>query len=94
MTNIENYKYFKNFKKAVVRGFYAINDLEFLKKYLKKIKEKKFLLLLFLLESLERMLYRYARNILSLKKLLYFVLIINKMSITLKNSSLCKKSIN
>ena len=40
MTNIENYEYFNNFKIDVVGGFYAINDLKILQKYLEKIKVK------------------------------------------------------
>ena len=44
MTNKENYDYYNNFKVNVVGGFYAIDDLNILKNYLEKIKEKIFLL--------------------------------------------------
>ena len=40
MTNKENYKYFSKFKVDVVGGFHAIDDLNVLKNYLEKIKEK------------------------------------------------------
>ena len=41
MINNENYKYYNDFKINVVGGFYAIDDLDILKKYLKKIESKK-----------------------------------------------------
>jgi len=37
MTNEENYKYFNNFKIDVIGGFYAMDDVNILKKFLKKI---------------------------------------------------------
>ena len=40
MTNKENYIYFNNFKVDVVGGFHAIDDLNILKEYLGKLKEK------------------------------------------------------
>jgi len=40
MTNGENYGYYNNFKVNVVGGFYAIDDLNILKNYFEKIKEK------------------------------------------------------
>ena len=40
MTNGENYKYFNDFKIDVVGGFYAMDDINILKKLLKKIEEK------------------------------------------------------
>lgn len=40
MTNSENYEYYNNFKVDVVGGFYAVDDLNILKNYLDKIKEK------------------------------------------------------
>ena len=40
MTNPENYKYFNKFKVDIVGGFYAIDDLDILKNYLEKIKNK------------------------------------------------------
>ena len=40
MTNKENYIYFNDFKVDVVGGFYAIDDLDILDNYLKKIKDK------------------------------------------------------
>ena len=40
MTNGENYGYYNNFKVNVVGGFYAIDDLNVLKNYFEKIKEK------------------------------------------------------
>ena len=40
MTNKENYIYFNNFKVDVVGGFYAIDDLDILDNYLKKINDK------------------------------------------------------
>ena len=38
MTNKENYKYFNNFKIDVIGGFYAMDDVNILKKFLKKTK--------------------------------------------------------
>ena len=55
MTNPENYQYFNKFKVDVVGGFYAIDDLDTLKNYLEKIKDKDILLLLFLLEVVGKM---------------------------------------
>ena len=40
MTNRENYHYFNDFKVDVIGGFYAIDNLNILEKYLEKIKEK------------------------------------------------------
>ena len=40
MTNSENYGYYNKLKVDVVGGFHAIDDLEILKDYLNKIKEK------------------------------------------------------
>ena len=40
MTNEENYKYFNNFKVDVVGGFYAMDDINILKKLLNKISKK------------------------------------------------------
>jgi hypothetical protein len=40
MTNSENYDYYNKFKVNVVGGFYAIDDLNILKDYLEKIKER------------------------------------------------------
>ena len=39
MTNEENYGYFSNFKVDVVGGFYAIDDINILKKFLQKISK-------------------------------------------------------
>ena len=41
LTNVENYKYFNNFKVDVVGGFYAMDDINIFKKFLQKISEKK-----------------------------------------------------
>ena len=40
MTNKENYRYFNNFKVDVVGGFYAMDNINILKKFLLKISEK------------------------------------------------------
>ena len=40
VTNSENYDYLNSFKIDVVGGFHAINDMDILKNYLEKIKEK------------------------------------------------------
>ena len=40
MTNSENYNYLNKLKIDVVGGFHAIDDLDILKSYLEKIKEK------------------------------------------------------
>jgi len=40
ITNKENYSYFNNFKVDVIGGFYAIDDLDILDNYLKKINDK------------------------------------------------------
>jgi hypothetical protein len=40
MTNGKNYRYYNNFKVDVVGGFYAIDDVNIFKKYLKKISKK------------------------------------------------------
>ena len=40
LTNVENYKYFNNFKVDVVGGFYAMDDINIFKKFLQKISEK------------------------------------------------------
>ena len=40
MTNGENYRYFNNFKVDVVGGFYAMDDVNILKKFLQKIEKK------------------------------------------------------
>jgi len=40
MTNQENYLYYNLFKRDVVGGFYAIDDLNILRKYLEQIKNK------------------------------------------------------
>ena len=40
MTNKENYKYFNHLKVDVVGGFHSTDDLNILKNYLDKIKDK------------------------------------------------------
>ena len=40
MTNSENYGYYNRFKVDVIGGFYALDDIDILKEYLDKIKQK------------------------------------------------------
>ena len=85
MTNKQNYLYFNKFKDDVVGCFHMIDNLNILENYLEKIKKKKYHLLLFLQEQVERMLFLYVRNILLLKKLLFSVKTLIIMNIILMN---------
>ena len=73
MTNPENYKYFNKFKVDIVGGFYAIDDLDILKNYLEKIKNKDIPFIVISSGSSEKEVIPLCKIIHLLKKLLYFV---------------------
>ena len=84
MTNSENYEYFNNFKVDVVGGFYAIDDINIFKKFLQKISEKHIPFLVVSSGSGAKEIL-FVKNILLLKRLLYFVGIMNIINIILMN---------